>query len=83
VVRALASSHETLRILAEKTPDARTGGVAVTTYDSLRSLPRTTDIDLGLLVVDEVEAERRIIELERKRLRMEVGVSTAAGQSPP
>ena len=31
----------------------RAGGVAVTTYDSLRSLPRTAGIDLGLLVVDE------------------------------
>jgi SNF2 family DNA or RNA helicase len=42
----------------------RTGGVAVTTYESLRSLAKPAEIDLGMLVVDEAhyaknrEAER-------------------------
>jgi SNF2 family DNA or RNA helicase len=37
---------------------ARTGGIAVTTYDSLKSLSRPPGVDLGMLVVDEPTTPR-------------------------
>jgi SNF2 family DNA or RNA helicase len=47
----------------------RTGGVAVTTYDSLRSLPRPAGIDLGMLVVDEAHYAKNIAAERTKAVR--------------
>ena len=47
----------------------RAGGIAVTTYDSLRSLPRTSGIDLGLLVVDEAHYAKNAAAERTKAVR--------------
>jgi SNF2 family DNA or RNA helicase len=47
----------------------RTGGIAVTTYDSLKSLPEPTGIDLGLLVVDEAHYAKNAAAERTKAVR--------------
>jgi SNF2 family DNA or RNA helicase len=47
----------------------RLGGVAVTTYDSLRSLPKPTGIDLGMLVVDEAHYAKNMAAERTKAVR--------------
>ena len=47
----------------------RTGGVAVTTYDSLRSLPKLAGVDLGLLVVDEAHYAKNMAAERTKAVR--------------
>jgi superfamily II DNA or RNA helicase len=47
----------------------RTGGIAVTTYDSLRSLPKPAGMDLGLLVVDEAHYTKNMNAERTKAVR--------------
>jgi SNF2 family DNA or RNA helicase len=47
----------------------RLGGVAVTTYDSLRSLPKPAGVDLGLLVVDEAHYAKNMAAERTKVVR--------------
>jgi superfamily II DNA or RNA helicase len=47
----------------------RTGGVAVTTYDSLRSLPRPAGVELGMLVVDEAHYAKNMAAERTKAVR--------------
>jgi SNF2 family DNA or RNA helicase len=47
----------------------RTGGVAVTTYDSLRSLPKLPGLDLGMLVVDEAHYAKNMTAERTKAVR--------------
>jgi SNF2 family DNA or RNA helicase len=47
----------------------RTGGVAVTTYDSLRTLPRSAAADLGMLVVDEAHYAKNMNAERTKAVR--------------
>jgi superfamily II DNA or RNA helicase len=47
----------------------RAGGVAVTTYDSLRSLPKPGATDLGLLVVDEAHYTKNMNAERTKAVR--------------
>ena len=47
----------------------RTGGVAVTTYDSLRSLPKLPGVDLGMLVVDEAHYAKNMTAERTKAVR--------------
>jgi superfamily II DNA or RNA helicase len=47
----------------------RTGGVAVTTYDSLRSLPGPAGVDLGLLVIDEAHYAKNMAAERTKAVR--------------
>jgi SNF2 family DNA or RNA helicase len=46
-----------------------TGGVAVTTYDSLRSLPKPAGVDLGMLVVDEAHFAKNMTAERTKAVR--------------
>jgi len=48
---------------------ARTGGVAVTTYDALKSLSRPAGVDLGLLVVDEAHYAKNMSAERTKAVR--------------
>jgi superfamily II DNA or RNA helicase len=47
----------------------RAGGIAVTTYDSLRSLPKPAGVDLGLLVVDEAHYTKNMNAERTKAVR--------------
>jgi superfamily II DNA or RNA helicase len=47
----------------------RNGGVAVTTYDSLRALPKPAEVDLGLLVVDEAHYTKNMNAERTKAVR--------------
>ena len=47
----------------------RVGGVAVTTYDSLRSLPKPAGVDLGMLVVDEAHYAKNMAAERTKAVR--------------
>ena len=47
----------------------RTGGVAVTTYDSLKSLSRPPGVDLGMLVVDEAHYTKNMSAERTKAVR--------------
>ena len=47
----------------------RVGGVAVTTYDSLRSLPKPAGLDLGMLVVDEAHYAKNMAAERTKAVR--------------
>ena len=48
---------------------ARVGGVAVTTYDSLRSLRKPPEVDLGMLVVDEAHYAKNMAAERTKAVR--------------
>jgi SNF2 family DNA or RNA helicase len=48
---------------------ARNGGVAVTTYESLRSLAKPAQVDLGLLVVDEAHYAKNMTAERTKAVR--------------
>ena len=48
---------------------ARAGGVAVTTYDSLRSLRKPARVDLGMLVVDEAHYAKNMAAERTKAVR--------------
>ena len=48
---------------------ARVGGVAVTTYDSLRSLRKPLEVDLGMLVVDEAHYAKNMTAERTKAVR--------------
>ncbi len=54
----------------------RTGGIAVTTYDSLRSLPRPAGVDLGLLVVDEAHYTKNMNAERTKAVREWAGTTS-------
>ena len=54
----------------------RTGGVAVTTYDSLRSLPSPAGVDLGLLVVDEAHYAKNMTAERTKAVRHWAGTTS-------
>jgi superfamily II DNA or RNA helicase len=54
----------------------RTGGIAVTTYDSLRSLPRPAGLDLGLLVVDEAHYTKNMNAERTKAVREWAGTTS-------
>jgi superfamily II DNA or RNA helicase len=54
----------------------RTGGVAVTTYDSLRSLPGPERVDLGLLVVDEAHYAKNMNAERTKAVREWAGTTS-------
>jgi SNF2 family DNA or RNA helicase len=47
----------------------RSGGIAVTTYDSLRSLRKPADVDLGMLVVDEAHYVKNMTAERTKAVR--------------
>jgi SNF2 family DNA or RNA helicase len=47
----------------------RVGGVAITTYDSLRSLPKPAGLDLGMLVVDEAHYAKNMTAERTKAVR--------------
>ena len=47
----------------------RVGGVAITTYDSLRSLPKPAGLDLGMLVVDEAHYAKNMAAERTKAVR--------------
>jgi superfamily II DNA or RNA helicase len=47
----------------------RVGGVAVTTYESLRSLPGPAEVDLGMLVVDEAHYAKNMTAERTKAVR--------------
>jgi SNF2 family DNA or RNA helicase len=47
----------------------RSGGVAVTTYETLRSLPRPAQVDLGMLVVDEAHYAKNMTAERTKAVR--------------
>jgi SNF2 family DNA or RNA helicase len=47
----------------------RTGGVAVTTYDSLRALAAPAGVDLGMLVVDEAHYAKNMAAERTKAVR--------------
>jgi SNF2 family DNA or RNA helicase len=47
----------------------RRGGVAVTTYDSLRSLPKPAEVELGMLVVDEAHYAKNMTAERTKAVR--------------
>ncbi|MGH3189858.1 MAG: DEAD/DEAH box helicase [Streptosporangiaceae bacterium] len=71
------SRHSELRSYRLHGPDRqrnfqawiRSGGVAVTTYDSLRSLPKPAGADLGLLVVDEAHYTKNMNAERTKAVR--------------
>ena len=48
---------------------ARAGGVAITTYDSLRSLRKPAGVDLGMLVVDEAHYAKNMAAERTKAVR--------------
>lgn len=48
---------------------ASRGGVAITTYDALRSLPRADSIDLALLVIDEAHYAKNLAAARTKAVR--------------
>jgi SNF2-related domain/Helicase conserved C-terminal domain/Helix-hairpin-helix domain len=48
---------------------ARVGGVAVTTYESLRSLSRPAEVNLGMLVVDEAHYVKNLAAERTKAVR--------------
>src|SRR5580700_2273885 len=54
----------------------RTGGIAVTTYDSLKSLSRPPGVDLGLLVVDEAHYTKNINAERTKAVREWAGTTS-------
>jgi superfamily II DNA or RNA helicase len=54
---------------------ARTGGIAVTTYDSLKSLSRPPGVDLGMLVVDEAHYAKNMSAERTKAVRQWAGTT--------
>ena len=54
---------------------ARTGGIAVTTYDSLKSLSRPPGVDLGMLVVDEAHYAKNRSAERTKAVRQWAGTT--------
>ena len=54
---------------------ARTGGVAVTTYDSLKSLPRPPGVNLGMLIVDEAHYAKNMSAERTKAVRNWAGTT--------
>lgn len=54
---------------------ARTGGIAVTTYDSLKSLDRPPGVDLGMQVVDEAHYAKNTSAERTKAVRQWAGTT--------